>query len=497
MTASTRIATGLLILGLAAGCSDNDGGGTSDAGDSGTTADTGNTDAAIKDSGAPDTGEADAGATDGGFVPPEYDRWIKFEPEGALCSNGSPYKFWVKFSRTSSNTVIFLEGGGACWDYASCTGTGIRSAANRDGLPDSHATAYASFGGISVPVDTVYPLLNSDPNVNPMADWNKVFVPYCTGDVYSGDTTVTYTDPNGVGAPVEFRHMGHVDVLKSVEMLSGMFEHIPRMFVGGCSAGGAGAIINYYFFRTGLTVDKGYLLDDSGPIYPDTATTSRSRPLHDRVRMSWNVDPLIASGPRASEVSQDFGNLARALAEEFPEDRLAHTQFRLDYNYSLYSYERFYQVDPSGDVVPFGDGTGLGGLGLDETVARDRTAVYGLWWDDTALLRAQFDGMSNLGYFMPYYRETNSSHCATIPGFGEFPQDELIDIFLNDFPRLAWAGTELTTSSGTINEHDYVEQLLDDATPLPSYFEEDGEGRFLSCSPDPRYYDEMMCADAN
>src|SRR5262245_31856598 len=100
-----------------------------------------------------DAGEGDSGPADGGFVPPAYDTWVNYEPPGAVCANGSQYKFFVKFSRTSSNVVIFFEGGGACWDYAGCTGTGIRSAANRDGLADSHATALTNIGGISIPAD--------------------------------------------------------------------------------------------------------------------------------------------------------------------------------------------------------------------------------------------------------------------------------------------------------------------------------------------------------
>jgi hypothetical protein len=484
----------LLLIALLTGCPDesDDNPTPMDASDSGTVADSGSDpDAGMQE----DAGDMDTGTSDGGFVPPAYDTWVKFEPPGAVCANGSPYKFFVKFSRTSSDVVIFLEGGGACWDYASCTGTGIRSAANRDGLADNHATAHANIGGIDIPVDVIYPLLNQRPEVNPMSDWNKIFIPYCTGDVYSGDTTVTYQDPSGAGPPVEFHHRGHANILRSIEMLSGMFEQIPRMFVSGCSAGGAGAIINYYFFRTGLNVDRGYLFDDSGPIFPDTATSSWSRPLHDRVRMSWNVDPLIESAPMPAEVQADFGNLPRVLALEFPDDRLAHTHFRSDYNYSLYSYERFYEVDEGGMIVPYGDGSGLGGLGLTETVAADRAAVYRMWRDDTELLREQFDAVDNLAYFMPFFRETNSSHCLTIPGFGEFPEDEVLNIFLNDFPRLAWEGTSLMTPAGPIDVRDYVDHLLDDAAPLESWFEEEPEGRFQSCHPD--FYDQMTCEEAH
>ena len=49
-----------------------------------------------------------------------------------------------------------------------------------------------------------------------------------------------------------FAHQGYANVLKMTEMLNEMFTVVPKMFVGGCSAGGAGAIVNYYFpfYRT-------------------------------------------------------------------------------------------------------------------------------------------------------------------------------------------------------------------------------------------------------
>jgi len=250
---------------------------------------------------------------------------------------------------------------------------------------------------------------------------------------------------------------------------------VPKLFVGGCSAGGAGAIVNYYFLRTGTHgAEKGYLLDDSGPIYPDQAATSRSFQLHQRVRSSWDADKLIDSAPRSEELKMDFGNLNTVLAEEFPNDRLAMTCFRLDYNYSLYSYERFWTRDGE-SIVPYsGDG-----LGLEQDIALDRAAIYSLWWDDTALLRAQYDDKSNLGYYIPFYRTTNDSHCVTIPGLEEFSLGEALNLFQNDFGTLAWAGSEI----GDMSLRDYVENLLNDDEPLESFFEEDGEGPYVSCTP--------------
>jgi len=452
--------------------------------------------------GSDDTGPAGAGGkggTGGGaggeggtggepFIPPSFGTWEKYEPDGAVCANGSQYKFFVNFSETSDNVIIFLEGGGACWDYKSCTGTGIRSAANKDGISDDHATKLMNVAGVlDVGADIVYPLLSADPDASPFAEWNKVFVPYCTGDIYAGDTTIIYTDPDEIGDDVEFHHRGHANVLGMIDMLSGMFPTVPRMFVGGCSAGGVGALVNYYFFRTMLNVEHGYLLDDSGPIFPDSFPTSRSRPLHDRVRLSWNVDPLIDTiEGRGDELMEDFGNLSTVLADEFPNDRLASTQFQLDYNFSLYSYERFYTIEdgdgPLADrIVPFAGGDF--GVGLHDDSWDGRAAFYSLWWDDNALLRTQYDEVSNLGYYHPYFRRTNSSHCATIPGFEDVSFDEAITLFATDFGTLAWLGTEMSTDDGEMNLHDYVEHLIDDGTPLESYVETESEGHYKVCAP--------------
>lgn len=430
------------------------------------------------------------------FRPPSFGEWIKYEPEGATCSDGSPWAFYVEFSETSENVVIYFMGGGGCWDYESCVGGSARGATNLgEPLPDDYANEHTRFnlGGseLAIGVNQVYPLLNRDPSVSPMADWNKVFVPYCTGDTYAGAITTTYADPNGVAPSVEFQHQGHTNVLAMTAMLNQMFSAVPKLFVGGCSAGGVGAMTNYYFIRSGIGgVERGYLLNDSGPLFPSQAATSRSLPLQDRVRDAWDVDSVLATAPQTERLTMDFGEINRVLAEEFPNDRLATTMFRLDYNYSLYSYERFWTRD-GGSIIPF-DGTGLG---LDEDVAEDRTAIYRLWWDDVELLRQQYDapGSDNLAYFLPFYRETNDSHCVTVPGFEDVPPENLAQLFLTDPATLSWAGSEIEADG--MNIRDFVDHLLSD-DPLQSHFEEDGEGRFLACTPDPDDFDAAACQAA-
>ncbi|MBW2508253.1 MAG: hypothetical protein JRE81_06460 [Deltaproteobacteria bacterium] len=466
------IASGLLLALLATGCGDDN------------------------DAAAGAGGEAGSGGAGGeggsGFEPPEFGTWVKYEPEGAVCSDGSQYAFYVEFSETSDNVIVFFMGGGGCWDYESCVGGGARGAANPNGLPDDYANSHAEIVGLTINVNEIYPLMNDDPDVSPMADWNKVFVPYCTGDVYAGSVTNTYEDPEGVEEDAVFAHQGHTNVLKMTEMLNEMFRTVPKMFVGGCSAGGAGAIVNYYFLRTGIEgVQRGYLLDDSGPMYPSIEPTSRSNFLHQEVRDVWDAEALIAKAPQSGLLASDFGALSQVLAEEFPEDRLATTMFRFDYNFSLYSYERFWTRDEPDTVTPIVPYGADFGLGLDQDAWLDRGAVYELLWDDQALLREQYDAVSNLGYYMPFYRTTNDSHCVSVPGFEDVANvGEALDLFQNDFGALAWRGSEI----GEMNLRDYVEHLLDDDQPLQSYLEQEGEGPYVPCTPGD--YDVIACRDA-
>ena len=342
---------------------------------------------------------------------PAYDEWIKIEVPGTVCGNGSQYKFFVNYSDSSNDLAIVLEPGGACWDYESCTGKGgIRGAANVDGLEDSH-WELATF---------VNPFLSRLHEDNAVRDWNLVYLPYCTGDVHTGNAVVSYSDPDGVEPDIEFHHAGHANVLAAVDWMAGEFADVPRLLVSGCSAGGAGAMVNYHWIRTGLPgVRQGFLLADSGPIMPSDGW---SRPLHDKVYEAWNVESILQDLPAGFD-PDDFGTVNTLVADEFPEDRLAVTFFRRDYNFSLYSYERFYDFPPKEEIMS-------------------------MWWEDTQRLTALFDSRDNLSYYIPYWRALNDSHCTTLITF--------------DGSEIQEADMEL---------EDFVDELLDDGRPLTSYLE--------------------------
>src|SRR6185295_10630721 len=63
---------------------------------------------------------------------------------GTKCGNGSQYKFFAR--RTSSpNLLVFFEGGGACWDFDTCSGrAGVLGAANPNGIADDYMTQFTA-----------------------------------------------------------------------------------------------------------------------------------------------------------------------------------------------------------------------------------------------------------------------------------------------------------------------------------------------------------------
>ena len=444
------------------------------------------------------------------FVPEAYGQWLKFEPEGAVCANGSQYKYFINFSETSDNVVIFFEGGGACWNYEDCANGSpfntecIKEPEGTECIRDDYMAVYLHLDELEpltalteplgvvngdVPVELAYPMVSSDPAINPMADWNKVFVTYCTGDTYLGNVVRTYTDPEGVGPDVEFHHVGHQNTLRVIEDLNRMFDDVPKMMVSGCSAGGVGSLNNYPFLREGMKgAQNAYLIADSGPAVPATlldGSPSHSTGLYERVRALWDVDSTIDSLPSGSErIFADPGEVNAVLAETFPNDRLSISIFERDYNFTVNSYEDFFPIfsQPESSV----------------RTAAGRTEIYRLASEDFEALRARLDDFDNFAYYMPYYRNTNDSHCLTVTGLddvGSSPLD-FLSAFQTDPSTATWSGTDIETNGGTVTFKDHIEQVLDDSVPLQSHYEGPCEGRFQVCALDCPAYDVSMCEAA-
>ena len=266
------------ILLLAAACGDNDKG-------DGLT-------------GGPDAGDqADAG--------PPFDvterEWTWFPVDGNTCMNGSDTGIGLNLDYSSDKLVIFLEGGGACFNSTTCAGV-----AHQDGFGEAELTEL-------VPYFDASGLLSRDDAANPVAGWSYVFVPYCTGDVHSG------AQPDGAGGR-DF--VGYGNVTRAAQLVSDrMGGQLTQVLLTGQSAGGFGAAYNFDQVATifgDVPVD---LLDDSGPPMSNTYLTPCFQEL---IRDQWNLEATLPED--CDECVDDEGggliHLVDAMSEKYPERRL-------------------------------------------------------------------------------------------------------------------------------------------------------------------------------
>jgi hypothetical protein len=359
------------------------------------------------------------GDFDDGFRPGAYGIWqtVQLAPEtGATCGNGSQYKFFVNRAPNTRNTIVYMEGGGACWDYDSCSGKeGIRGARNPNGIPDDYMSILNPGASLATPFITRVSLFDSVKT----QQWNMVYVPYCTGDIYSGDRVVVYDDPSGQEEPLVWHHNGLRNDRAVVSWLKDNLERPTQMLSTGCSAGGAGSLTNYAILRRDMAPTHSFLFDDSGPIFDAPVGADPEQypqlPLQNQIREAWGLD--APNGPLQTLAAQmplfdlgQLGSIYPALAAKFPADRLGHAHFWQDLNYSAYSYERFF---PEIENAP-------------DQATKD-ALIHEKWYQDTTRLTATLDGLDNFGGYFPQYRDLNDSHCTTIVDFqnGDIQEQQL------------------------------------------------------------------------
>ncbi|HSN28338.1 MAG TPA: pectin acetylesterase-family hydrolase [Kofleriaceae bacterium] len=226
-------------------------------------------------------------------------QWTYVPIDGAQCINGSPTGIGVNLG-TSGDLVIYLEGGGACFNSGTCP-----HASHLDGWDASGFDVNIAPYNIGI--------FDRNDDLNPLRDATFVFVPYCTGDVHAG------SKPDGDGG----RHfVGYGNVGLDLAYLLPKSTKVSRVVLAGSSAGGFGALINYDRTAIAFAGKPVYLLDDSGPPLEDSVMTPC---LQKMFRDMWNLDAALPADCTVC-TQPDGGGLENALpylADKYPNNRLA------------------------------------------------------------------------------------------------------------------------------------------------------------------------------
>lgn len=312
-----RALLSFLLLGSMVGCSGDDGavagnGGSGGAGASGgaggSTAGSGGS-AGSATGGAPSGGAGGAGGGGGSggslplgapiTAPPLTWTWVDFP--NAKCRDGSSTGIGVSLNPASTKLVIYLQGGGACFNSQTCA----KNPSHFD------ATDFAKAGGAGIADRTQAE--------NPVKDWNMFFVPYCTGDIHIGN------NPNGggvAGVPPNQRFVGYANLSEYLTRIIPTVPGATQVLLTGESAGGFGSLLNYVHVQSAFGDVPVTVIDDSGP---PLASTWSPACMQDGLRLLWNLDATLLAecGSACAKPGDYFESYVTFAASRKPTRNLA------------------------------------------------------------------------------------------------------------------------------------------------------------------------------
>ena len=219
--------------------------------------------AAPADTSALDTSKPFKPTGDAITAPDKQWQWIEFAD--SKCRDGSAAGIAVNLNSASQKLMIFLEGGGACFDAQTCS-------SNPPKVGNKMPNAVGVFDRAKME--------------NPVRDWNFAYVPYCSGDVHMGeaeDVTVA-----GVTGPQQF--LGRRNLQAFLNRLVPTFAKAEQVLLTGVSAGGFGASANNEFVQWAFGSVPVTMIDDSGPAFSNMFLP---KCLTDLYRKYWGIDNTI------------------------------------------------------------------------------------------------------------------------------------------------------------------------------------------------------------
>ncbi len=385
-----------------------------------------------------------------------YFSWDKVElpkSSGASCGNGTPYKFFVNRTPFTTKTIVIMEGGGACFDQNACLWKGsFFGGSNPNGIPDNYMTglvsslenaagsAYAPINGGALPL-TPFASRTSSSKVQTQS-WNIVYMPQCTGDVFTGNKVSVYNDADPAH-PLTYYHRGDVNSRLVATWMAANMKKPAHLLMYGFSAGAIGVTAHYGDFRETIKPVEMSLLSDSGPLFdaPQSGSAEQypSLPLHNRIRHAWGLDEprgllsrLLGQYPGLID-TRNLASLNAALPRQFPHDRMGFTLLQTDAVFAAYSYDKFY---PQILSAP--------------TIQQRNDIRLAKWQKEIGPWLHLIKPYPNVGYYIPYARPSVvHSHSTTMFTFNG-----------TDIP-------ELGLSSITV----FVDDLLNGSAPVMRAFE--------------------------
>jgi hypothetical protein len=157
--------------------------------------------------------------------------WKRIVPGGdCACADGSDFAFWERRARTTrrarpTRVVLYLDGGGVCFDARSCAFSGRRGESDFYNWNLSGENPAFRRAGI----------LDFDRADNPFRNYSFIYVGSCTGDLDLGDVTRRYS------RRLTVEHNGFVNGTAALDYLAKHYRDAAQVVVVGKTGGSIAA----------------------------------------------------------------------------------------------------------------------------------------------------------------------------------------------------------------------------------------------------------------
>ncbi|NNE36242.1 MAG: hypothetical protein HKN13_13465 [Rhodothermales bacterium] len=206
------------------------------------------------DSASEDPGETDNPFAVFGDAETNPGDWVWIPVAESTCRDGSSTGFGFRYHSGATSAVIYLDGGGACYDAFTCS-------LNRSRFSESD---FENVAGTSA----TRGFFNLDRSESPFSESHQAFFSYCTGDLHSASSVDV--DVPGVTAQQQF--VGYDNVTQFLRIVDPYLKslNIQNLIVAGSSAGALGAMINYPKIKSSYPNIPVDLITDALPLFNDT-----------------------------------------------------------------------------------------------------------------------------------------------------------------------------------------------------------------------------------
>lgn len=240
---------------------------------------------------------------------PGAGRWFWVPRDDTLCRDGSNTGFGVRLLPDAKGVMIYLQGGGACYDAKACAQNAQTPIAGERFSRSDFYEWVSTLGSQGV--------FNTSNATNPVARWNHVYIPYCTGDLHGGAKENAQVP--GVAAPQQF--VGYRNLTNNLKLIAPFFRRAQDIALVGASAGGVGVLINYPQVVEAFGGRSVAALVDSAPVIPESAikTSCFQRKLTD----TFNLQLPRQCAECRDPANGGLLNIYNYLSQTYPQGRFA------------------------------------------------------------------------------------------------------------------------------------------------------------------------------